>query len=377
MCRSMPAVRPFLALMLGLSLVVGITPTWAELAPTGPEGAGSLRVQISAVGAARVAGDHETVTVTVTNTGPTPQQDVLAMLSLVDVTGPLATPLGLEDWTPAPEAAYAAQLLPEASVSRTWRLRMIQAGRVVVYATAVAGTDGSVTNSPPILLNVTARRNLTGATVVPVALGLPALALGGATVFLRRRRRLTEASAVTLLIALGLWAASLLAAPAASALTAPSAAPPALRTTLTVAGDPVKTGDRPTVTATVTNVSNRPVGATLMLGLVDMTHARPAPLGLETWTSDPEAVALPLVAPGESASATWHLVMIQPGSLRFYATSMILPHGPMQSSRMMTLSIRDRRILNPANILPVALGEPLLLLAVLGAVRWVRRARAC
>ena len=135
--------RPLLAVMLGLSLVVGITPARAEVASAGPEGSSPLRVQISATGAARVAGDHETVTVTVTNTGSTPQQDVLVLLSLVDVTGSLATPLGLEDWTPAPEAAYAAQLLPGASVSRTWRLRMIQAGRLVVSATAVAGGDVS------------------------------------------------------------------------------------------------------------------------------------------------------------------------------------------------------------------------------------------
>ena len=253
---------------------------------------------------------------------------------------------------------------------------MIQAGRFVVYATAVAGTDGSVTNSPPILLDVTASRNLTGATILPVAVGLPALALGVAAVLLRRRRRLTDTGAVTLLITLGL-VASLLASPAAAALTAPSATPPALRSTLTIAGDPVKTGDRPTVTATVTNLSRQPVGAVLMLGLVDMTPGQPAPLGLETWTGDPASVEVPVLAPGASASATWHLVMIQPGPLGLYATALTQPYGPMQSSALTTLSIRDSRVLNPANVLPVALGEPLVLLIVIGAVRWVRGARTC
>lgn len=376
MCRYMPAARLFLALMLGLALDALISPAWAEIAPAAPEGSRLLQVEIFASGAARVAGDHETMTVTVTNTGPTPQQDVLAMLSLVDVTGALATPLGLEDWTPAPEAAHAAQLLPGASVSRTWRLRMIQAGRLVVYATAVAGTSGSVTNSPPILLDISASQNLTGATVLPVAVGLPALALGGTAVLLRRRRRLTDAGVVTLLITLGL-SASLLASPGAAAQVTPSAAPPALRTTLTIAGDPVKTGDRPTVTATVTNLSRQPVGAVLMLGLVDMNLGQRAPLGLETWTGDPESVEVPVLAPGASASATWHLVMIQPGPLGLYATALTQPYGPMQSSAMATLSIRDRRVLNPANVLPVALGEPVLLLGVIGAVRWVRGARTC
>jgi hypothetical protein len=68
----MPAARPFLAVMLGFSLVILTTQARAEVAPARLEGSSPLSVQISATGAARVAGDHETVTVTVTNTGPTP-----------------------------------------------------------------------------------------------------------------------------------------------------------------------------------------------------------------------------------------------------------------------------------------------------------------
>jgi hypothetical protein len=291
------------------------------------------------------------------------------MLSLVDVTGSLAAPLGLEDWTPAPEAAHASQLLPGTSVGRTWRLRMIQEGRFAVYATAVSGTSGAVTNSPPILLDVTARRSLTGATVLPVAVGVPALVLGGAAALMRRRRRLTGAGVVALLITLGLYA-SLRAPPAAAAQSE-------LHTALTVAPNPVKTGDRPTVTATVTNVSAQPVGAVLILGLVDMTPGQPAPLDLETWTGNPASVEVPVLGPGASASATWHLVMMKPGTLGLYATALTQPYGPLQSSALTTLSIRDRRVLNPANILPVAVGEPLLLLSVIGAVRWVRGAWTC
>ena len=120
MYRYLPAARAFRAPMLSLCFVVLITPAGAENGPAGPKGSGS-------------------------------------MLSLVDVTGSLTAPLGLEDWTTAPEAAHASQLLPGASVGRTWRLRMIQEGRFAVYATAVSGTSGAVTNSPPILLDVTAR----------------------------------------------------------------------------------------------------------------------------------------------------------------------------------------------------------------------------
>ena len=55
-------------------------------------------------------------------------------------------------------------------------------------------------------------------------------------------------------------------------------------------------------TVTVTNVSAQPVGAVLILGLVDMTPGQPAPLDLETWTGDPASVEVPVLSPGASAS---------------------------------------------------------------------------
>jgi hypothetical protein len=72
-----------------------------------------------------------------------------------------------------------------------------------------------------------------------------------------------------------------------------------------------KTGDHATITATVTNTTRQPVhGATLFLGLVDMTPGQPLPLGLEGWTSEPESRGLAPLVPGGSASATWDLVQL-------------------------------------------------------------------
>jgi len=163
-----------LAAVLGLAAVFVASPARAAEAPA------PLRLELRGVGDARVAGDHERVTAMVTNTGPAPLHDVLLMLSLADVTGSLAVPLGLEDWTPAPEAAHAATLLPGRQLTGTWRLRMIQAGRLAVFATAVAGGSRAVANSQPLLLTIAPTRNLTPGTVLPVALGLPLLILAGA-----------------------------------------------------------------------------------------------------------------------------------------------------------------------------------------------------
>src|SRR5260370_11959054 len=85
----------------------------------------------------------------------------------------------------------------------------------------------------------------------------------------------------------------------------------------------VKTGDHVTVNATVTNVSGRRLrDVTVFLGLVDLHPQEPMALGLETWTNDPESLALPSLRPGASAAATWRLIMIQPGPLGAYSSAL-------------------------------------------------------
>lgn len=150
-----------------------------------------------------------------------------------------------------------------------------------------------------------------------------------------------------------------------------------LRLSLVVPNRTAKAGDRIAVTATVTNDTGRPVsGGTVLLGLIDMTPRETAPLGLETWTGDPESVALPVLAPGGSASAVWHLVLIQPGPLGIYASALNGAGGSVESSPVEIVRVADRQVLNPGNVLPVAMGEPALLLAFLGFLRFTSSKRA-
>ena len=72
----------------------------------------------------------------------------------------------------------------------TWRLRMIQAGRLAVFATAVAGSTQSVTNNQPAVLSIAPTRHLTPARVLPVAVGLPLVVLAGSGAILWTRRRI-------------------------------------------------------------------------------------------------------------------------------------------------------------------------------------------
>jgi len=148
-----------------------------------------LRADLAGHGGVWVVGDRETIIATVTNTGTKPLHDLVVTLSLLDMTGSPAVPLRLEDWTPAPEAAHAASLAPAEKFTWTWRLRMIQSGRLAMYATVVTGDDPSVANSTPIVLDVSPAHNLTRGRVLPTAIGMPLVLLAAnAAVFWRRRR---------------------------------------------------------------------------------------------------------------------------------------------------------------------------------------------
>lgn len=140
-------------------------------------------------GEAFASGDHTAAVATLTNTGSEPLRDVALMISLADVTGSPAVPLGVEDWTPTPEAVHVPELAPGARLAGVWPLRMIQAGRIEVFATAVAGSTRSVTNSRPVILTIAPTANLTPASVLPVALGVPVVVVGGLGALLWRRQR--------------------------------------------------------------------------------------------------------------------------------------------------------------------------------------------
>jgi hypothetical protein len=185
-----------------------------------------------------------------------------------------------------------------------------------------------------------------------------------------RRREAMSHAVVAILTGLSVWLLPVIAPATPTPGFGATQTASLFHITLTIAGEPVKTGDHAVVTATVTNIATQPVsGATLLLGLVDLRPGQTVPLGLETWTTDPESVALPPLAPGASAAATWRLVMIQPGLLGVYASAMAGANGPVDSGMVTVLPIREKRALNPANVLPVALGEPLLLTGLLVAGR--------
>lgn len=121
---------------------------------------------------------------TIRNTGANPVKGMVAWLGLVQVDPGQEQPVDLEDWS-AHKAITVPVLEPGAAVSTEWPMRLIAAGHYRVVVSAAAGAGAL---SPSLFVDITVRQKpvVESSRVLPVALGMPALLLGG--LLLRRRR---------------------------------------------------------------------------------------------------------------------------------------------------------------------------------------------
>jgi hypothetical protein len=116
----------------------------------------------------------------VTNTSNGSVKDVVAYVSLVDVTRGQQAPVDLEDWS-----AHRAVTIPTLAAGQSkdvgWSLRLVKGGDYIVYANAIAGGSTRASVGQEIPLSVTAQKNLNPGGVLPVAIGVPIIA--GAVLF--------------------------------------------------------------------------------------------------------------------------------------------------------------------------------------------------
>jgi hypothetical protein len=134
-----------------------------------------------------VMGDHLQFWSTITNTGASPIEGLVAWISLVEIDPGNEQPVDLEDWS-AHKAVTGASLKPGESLHTDWPMRLIKGGdyRVVVSVTDRGGRQ--VYTSPTIQFHVRQKPVLQAGRVLPVAAGVPLLFIG-LTVFNKARRR--------------------------------------------------------------------------------------------------------------------------------------------------------------------------------------------
>ncbi len=122
-------------------------------------------------------------------------------------------------------------------------------------------------------------------------------------------------------------------------------------------------GETTDIRVTLTNTGNHPTEALVVhIDITDPTSD--SSVDPEDWTatlSKPVGV----LAPGTSATVGWSIQPISGGSFALYAVALSPGSDRVAASNVLDVTVTDQRSLNPGGILPVALGAPALVGALL------------
>ncbi len=141
--------------------------------------------------ASPVMGDRLRFWSTVTNTGATPIEGLVAWISLVEMDAGNEQPVDLEDWS-AQKAVAGASLTPGESLRTDWPMRLIKSGDYRVVVSVTDRGSRRVFTSPTVQFHVREKAVLDTRRVILVAASMPLLVLLwlGITQTSRRRRNL-------------------------------------------------------------------------------------------------------------------------------------------------------------------------------------------
>ena len=134
-------------------------------------------------------------------------------------------------------------------------------------------------------------------------------------------------------------------------------------------------GDKITYEGTITNDSDNPANNLITyISLANVTHGKEAPMDLEDWSAD-KAIKVDTIPPHGTYKGKWPMRLIDSGSYVAYITVVDKNHNTPVSSMMSHLNVKRVLRLNPNNVLPVAIGEPILIGAVFMFISFKRRNR--
>jgi hypothetical protein len=132
-------------------------------------------------------GDKITYTGTITNNSNRAVNNIIAYISLANVTRGKEAPLDLEDWS-ANKAIKVSTILPHETYEGKWPMRLIDSGNYVAYITVVDKNDNVPISSAMSHLGIKRILRLNPNNVLPVAFGEP-LFLGMVFMLLAFKRR--------------------------------------------------------------------------------------------------------------------------------------------------------------------------------------------
>jgi len=134
-------------------------------------------------------------------------------------------------------------------------------------------------------------------------------------------------------------------------------------------------GDKITYVGTITNNSDRAVTNIIAyISLANVTQGRESPMDLEDWSAN-KAIKVDTIPPHGTYKGQWPMRLIDSGSYVAYITVVDKNDNTPISSSMSRLEIKRVLRLNPNNVLPVAVGEPMIIGVILTFIVIRRRKR--
>ena len=134
----------------------------------------------------------------------------------------------------------------------------------------------------------------------------------------------------------------------------------------------MKMGDTPAFKGAVTNIGQQQLaGLVVYLSLVSLEPGNEHPVDLEDWSAQ-KAVRIDRLSPGESKTQKWGMRLIQSGKYGIALTVVDPREKRPIVSDLVPFDVNPKPTLASNRILPVAIGEPVLLLTFLGALRGFR-----
>jgi hypothetical protein len=134
-------------------------------------------------------------------------------------------------------------------------------------------------------------------------------------------------------------------------------------------------GDKITYVGKITNNSDRAIDNIIAyISLANITPGKEAPLDLEDWSAN-KAIKVDTIPSHGTYEGKWPMRLIDSGSYVAYITVVDKNDNTPISSALSHLEIKRVLRLNPNNVLPVAIGEPVVLGMVFMLVAFRRRKR--
>lgn len=178
-------MRPWaVSALVGIAVALALGPQPAS----GAQGSASVSVTLDREAVSVAAGERFSFTSTLRNLSDQSLTGLVAHLNVAGLSPDIY--VDPEDWS-GERTQYLRPLGPQTLTRLGWNMQAVGAGRLVVYI-AVLQPERSeeIVASDFFTLEVTQRRELSGGSVLPVSLTVPAVLAGLLGLTARRRRRL-------------------------------------------------------------------------------------------------------------------------------------------------------------------------------------------